>query len=391
MTIKAPNLKKHTTVTLFALAAAFINVQAAEMPTIAETQAFLEARSEKTNHLDSIWDWDFKPESRLPKTHMIFTGSANPELGQKIATNLNTTLSTLKTARFADKEISIKFETHIRGNHIFIIQSTCNTNHGSGNDHIMELLLTIDAAKRASVKEITAVIPYFGYARQDRKTTPGVPISASVVASMIENAGVNRVLCVDLHCGQIQGFFKQIPVDNLYASLIFAPRIKELNLENIVVVSPDAGGMDRAGKFAEFLTSRKVVVDNVVMIYKKRNKDDNKIEISELLGDVAGKNAFIVDDMIDSGGTLVKACDQLLSKGAFAVYACVTHAVFSGKALENIKNSQFKLVMVTDTIPLNGEAPANLQVVSSAPLIADAIEKIATDGAVSDLFKTTGK
>lgn len=390
MTIKAPSLKKNTAVTLFALAAAFINVQAAELPTLREEQAPLPTQSENTKNLDSIWNWDFKPESRLPKKHLIFTGSANPELGQKIAKELNTKLSALKTQRFPDGEISIQFGTPIRGKRIYIVTPICRSNNGSVNDHLMELRLAIDAATRASVKEITAVVPYFGYARQDRKTAPSVPISASVVASMIEDAGANRVLCVDLHCGQIQGFFKKIPVDNLYASLIFAPHIKELNLENIVIVSPDAGGVERAKKFARFLTDSNVKVEPNAMISKERNSE-NTIDVMNLVGNVKGKNAIIVDDIIDSGGTLVKAGELLIEKGAIAVYACVTHPVFSGNALEKIEKSPFKLVLVTDTIPLRDPAPANLKVVSSAPLIANAIEQIAKEGSVSDLFKTTAK
>lgn len=367
MTYNPDSLKKHLVSALITITTLLSNTLAMESP-LSEIQI----------------------KSRLPENCLIFTGSANPDLGKKIAKELHTNLSPLKTARFADREINLRFETLVRDKNIFIIQPTCNTENGSPNDHLMELLLTIKGAQRASAENITAVIPYFGYARQDRKTSSGVPISASDVAEMIENTGVRRVLCVDLHCGQIQGFFHKTPVDNLDGSLIFASHIAKLNLDNVVIVSPDAGGMERARKFAEFLRVSGVVVDDISMIYKMRNKD-NVIEITKLLGSVEGKNAIIVDDMVDSGGTLVKAGEELLNNGALNVYACITHGVFSGEALDKIKNSPFKKVMVTDTIPLRGEAPENLEVISAAPLIADAIERIVTGERVSDLFKTDTK
>lgn len=325
-------------------------------------------------------------ELHLPQDALIFSGGSNLDLATKIAEELKVPLANLQIDRFADGEISIKYGQLLRGKDIFLIQPICTTAFGSVNDHLMELILEVDAAKRASVEDITVVIPYFGYARQDRKTSPCVPISASVVASMIENTGIKRVLCVDLHCGQIQGFFKNIPVDNLYASMVFRDCIRKMSLENIVVVSPDAGGMERAKKFADFLKGSDVAVEGVAMIYKER-KQAGVVESCTLLGDVQGKTAIIVDDMCDSGGTLVKASDELKAKGAASVYACISHGVFSGTALKKIQNSSFTKVLVTDSIPLRGKRPTNLEVVSLAPLLAEAISRISNHESVSEMFR----
>lgn len=328
-------------------------------------------------------------ESLLPAKNLLFCGSASLELGKKVAEELKTTLSPLVIKKFPDSEILPQIgddNTTVRKKRIFIIQSTCHTNEGSVNDNLMELLLTIQAAERASAKEITAVIPYFGYARQDRKSDRGLPISATFVATMIEKSGAHRVLCMDLHCGQIQGFFKKIPVDNLDGSLIFAPIIASLNLDNIVIVSPDAGGMERAKKFKTYLENYGVQVEDFAIINKERSKTDNKVEVMKLVGDVSGKNVIIVDDMVDTAGTLCKAAEVLLNKGATSVMACVTHGVFSANALENIKNSRFTEVMVSDTIPLMGPAPEKLRVVSAAPLLAKAIECIANGTSIHKLF-----
>ncbi len=332
-----------------------------------------------------------KPEkSRLPADNLLFCGSASQELGKQVAEELNTDLSPIKIKKFPDGEILPKIETLVRNKHVFIIQSICRTNEGNVNDNKTELELTLDAARRASAGEITVVIPYFGYARQDRKTDRGLPISASLVATLIEKCGADRVLCVDLHCGQIQGFFKKIPVDNLDGSLIFAPRIASLKLNNIVIVSPDAGGMERAKKFKTYLEQYGVQVEDIAMINKERSKIDNKIEVMTLVGDVSGKNVIIVDDMCDTGGTLCKAAEVLLNNGANSVMACVTHGVFSDNALSNIENSKFTKVMVTDTIPLRGPTPSKLEVVSAAPLLAKTIERIAKGESINELFKTRG-
>lgn len=325
------------------------------------------------------------PNLSLAENHLIFSGSSNGELAEKIVKAMNVELSPLSVGRFNDGEISVQYGMTLRDKYIYLILPTCKSEKGSVNDAIMELCFLADAANRASVKEITAVIPYYGYARQDRKTVPCVPISASVVATIIENSGVDRVLCVDLHCGQIQGFFKKIPVDNLYGSLVFRSCIKDLALEKLVIVSPDAGGMERANKFSGFLRDSGVEVDSVAMIYKKREKA-GVVESSDLLGDVRGKNAIIVDDMCDTGGTLAKAASELKEKGAIKVYACITHGVFSLKALENIQKSAFDKVFVTDTIPLRGVAPSNLEIVSVAPLLAEAICRISQGQSVSEMF-----
>jgi ribose-phosphate pyrophosphokinase len=250
----------------------------------------------------------------------------------------------------------------------------------------MEAVLMGDAVHRASCKEVTFIIPYFGYARQDRKSEPHTPISASTVAAMLEKvAGANRVVTIDLHCGQIQGFFsKDVPVDNVYASIVAAPRIAKLALKNPVVVSPDAGGVDRASKFQKALAVEGMMSD-FAMISKKRAKA-GVIESMALVGDVGGHEAIIIDDMCDTGGTLCKAGEELLAQGATSVYAFFTHPVFSKDALLKIKDSKFTKVFTTDTIPLQGEQPDNLEIISVAPLLAEVIKRIQNGGSVSEIF-----
>lgn len=317
----------------------------------------------------------------------LITGNANRPLAQAIATELNVELTPATVKHFNDKEVSVQIDQNIRNREVFIIQPTCTTDSGTVNDHIMELFLLIRAAKRASAAKINVVIPYYGYARQDRKTNSRVPISASDVAMLLEKAGANRVIAVDLHAGQIQGFFHDAPVDNLYGSLIFAPYIAGLKLDQPVVISPDAGGVERAKKFKDQLEKHGMKPD-LAMIIKQR-KEAGVVGQANLVGDVIGKDAIIIDDMCDTGGTLVKAADELKKFGAKRVYACITHPVFSGKALELIAGSQFEKLIITDTIPLRGKAPDNLVQLSVAPMIAEVIKRIQNGDSVSVVFKTT--
>ncbi len=314
----------------------------------------------------------------------IFSGSANPQLGSKISEIFGQTPGDINLKRFNDGEISIQYNENLRGKNIFIFQPTCSTSKADVDKHLMELFFMTKAAKRASSASITAIIPYFGYARQDRKTSARVTISAPDVASLIEFAGVNRVISVDLHCGQIQGFFRDIPVDNLPASVVFAPYIATLNLKNPVIVSPDAGGAERAHKFQAILTNYGVNA-GYAMIVKER-AEAGVIAKMDLVGDVTGKDAIIIDDMCDTGGTLIKAGEELIRRGARSVYACFTHPVFSKDAIEKLGKSCFTKIITTDTIPLRSEAPANLVVLSVAPMLAEVIKRIENDDSVSEYF-----
>ena len=270
----------------------------------------------------------------------IFACTQSTELAGKIARAYGIELGNVIFSRFSDGEFQPSFEESVRGARVFIIGSTHPT-----SENLMEMLLMIDAAKRASAKHITAVMPYFGWARQDRKDKPRVPIAAKLVANLFETAGATRVITMDLHADQIQGFF-EIPVDHLYASTIFVPYIKSLNLENLCVASPDMGGSKRAHSYAKFLNS------DVVICYKQRKKA-NVIEKMELIGDVEGKNVVLVDDMVDTAGTLVKASEIMKEKGAVSVRAICTHAILRGNAVEKIENSPMEELIVTDSIPHN--------------------------------------
>lgn len=323
---------------------------------------------------------------RQEKQFYLITGNANRELAEEIAKELKTDLTPATVKRFNDKEVSIQIDQNIRNREIFIIQPTCTTKDGSVNDHLMELILMIRAAKRASASKINVVIPYFGYARQDRKVHSRVPISASDIAMILERAGANRVIAVDLHAGQIQGFFHDIPVDNLAGSIIFAPYVAGLKLENAVVVSPDAGGVERAKDFRDQLGKNGVKAEFAMII--KQRKEAGVVGQANLVGDVKGKDAIIIDDMCDTGGTLVKAAEELKKFGARRVYACITHPVFSGKAIELIAGSQFDKVITTDTIPLREEPPKNLVQLSVAPMIAEVIRRVKNGDSVSVVFKS---
>ncbi|MEY8877481.1 MAG: ribose-phosphate pyrophosphokinase, partial [Leptothrix sp. (in: b-proteobacteria)] len=276
---------------------------------------------------------------------VLFTCNANPALAQEIAADLRIELGKASVGRFSDGEVTIEIQQNVRARDVFVVQPTC----APTNEHLMELLLMVDALKRASARRITAVIPYYGYARQDRRPrSTRVPISAKVVANMLEAAGVNRVLTMDLHADQIQGFF-DIPVDNIYASPVLLSDLKSKSYENLVVVSPDVGGVVRARALAKQLGCDLAIID-------KRRPKANVSEVMHIIGEIDGRNCVIMDDMIDTAGTLVKAAEVLKERGAKSVFAYCTHPIFSGPAIERINNSQLDEVVITNTIALRGEA-----------------------------------
>ena len=308
----------------------------------------------------------------------IFSGRSNLVFASDTAQCLNTKLGDIDISRFADGEIFVQIKENVRGLHVFVLQSTCPP----VNENYMELFLIMDALKRASAQEITLVTPYYGYARQDRKSAPRVPISAKCMADMLAVAGADRLLVVDLHSPEIQGFFN-IPVDNLFASPVLAQSWKnDHSGKDIVVVSPDAGGAERVRAFA-----KKIEGASVAMIDKRR-QEHNKVKALNLIGDVKGKTALILDDMVDTAGTLCEASVLLLESGAKEVSALATHPLFSGSALEKIEQSPLKEVLVTDTIPLSPSAKSykKIRVVSLAPLVAEAIKRISNKNSVSRLF-----
>ena len=307
----------------------------------------------------------------------LVAGNSNPVLAQEIASWLHLPLTKAMVRRFADMEIFVEIQENVRGSDVFIIQSTSFP----ANDHLMELLIITDALRRASARRITAVIPYFGYARQDRKVGSRSPISAKLVANLISRAGVDRVMTLDLHAGQIQGFF-DIPTDNLYASPVMVRDIKErFDLANVMVVSPDVGGVVRARGLAKRINAPLAIID-------KRRERAGKSEVMNVIGDVAGYTCILVDDIVDSGGTLVNAADALIANGAKEVYAYITHGVLSGGAAARIAGSKLKELVITDSI-LPTEAvtnAANIRTLSIAPLIAEAISRTASEESVSSLF-----
>lgn len=305
----------------------------------------------------------------------IFSGSSNPALAEEIASYLGVSLSSIELKRFKDGEISVKIKENVRGNDVFIIQSTCTP----ANDNIMELLLMIDAAHRASADRITAVIPYFGYARQDRKVEPRVPISAKVVAKIIESIGADRVLTMELHAEQIQGFF-DIPVDNLYAMPIAVDYLQKLNLQDVVVVSPDSGGAERARRHARRINADLAIID-------KRRPEPNVAEIQYVIGNVENKNCILVDDMVDTGGSISKAADALRQRGAKDIYCLFTHPILSDDAVIKLEGAGFKEIVFTNTIPYgNKKMMKNARVLSIAPLFGEAIRRIHNGESVSSLF-----
>ena len=307
----------------------------------------------------------------------IFTGNANPELAQEIVEFLGMELSKAKVSKFKDGEVRLEINESVRGNNVFIIQPTC----APVNENLMELLIMVDAIRRASAKSITTVIPYYGYARQERKQKPREPISAKLVANLLTAAGADRMVTIDLHTSSIQGFF-DIPVDHMPAVPLLANYYREKQLENVVVVSPDIGGVTRARNLAERLNCTLAIID-------KRRPEPNKSEIMGIIGDVRGKNVIIVDDMIDTAGTITNASNFLSEQaGANEVYACCTHAVFTPPAVERIQQSSIKEMLITNTIPLTEEEKqcAKIQTVSIAPLLGRTIEFIHNKKSVSGLF-----
>ena len=306
----------------------------------------------------------------------VFTGNANRPLAEEICNVLSCTIGQATVKAFADGEIHLQIQENVRGADVFVVQPTSTP----ADRHLMEILLMMDALKRASARRITAVLPYYGYARQDRKDRPRMPISAKLVARILETAGANRVLALDLHASQIQGFF-DVPVDHLFATPVMIGYFDAMRGENLTVVSPDAGGVERARAFAKRLDAPLAIID-------KRREEPNVAEVLNIVGDVDGQHCLIVDDLIDTGGTLVKGVDALLEAGAASVRACATHAVLSGNAVERIQESALEEVVVTNSIPLSPEAAqcGKIRVLSVAPLLAAAINSIHEDGSVSALF-----
>jgi ribose-phosphate pyrophosphokinase len=306
----------------------------------------------------------------------IFSGNANRELAEKICQFLKVEMGKAKVGVFSDGEIQVEIDESVRGMDTFLIQSTCPP----VNQNLMELLIMLDALKRASAARINVVIPYYGYGRQDRKVTPRAPITAKLVADLIETAGATRVLAMDLHVGQIQGFFN-IPVDHLYALPAQLTYFKKLN-KQVVVVSPDAGGVERAREFAKRLKNASIA------IIDKRRERANVSKVMHIVGDVRDKTAILLDDMIDTGGTIVQAAEALVRDGAGRVYACCTHAVLSGQAPERITASPLHEMVMTNTIPLSNEARqvSKLKVLDVSPILGEAIRRIHTEASVSSLF-----
>lgn len=307
----------------------------------------------------------------------LFTGNANPALAARIATYLGIPVGEAKVGRFSDGEIQVEIGENVRGRDVFLVQSTC----APTNDNLMELLILTDACKRASAGRVTAVVPYYGYARQDRKVAPRVPITAKLVADMMSSVGVDRVLTMELHAGQIQGFF-DIPVDNLYsASLICSHLKRNVDLSNAVVVSPDAGGVERARAIAKRIGTSLAIID-------KRRRAANVAEVMNIIGEVEGKTAILIDDMIDTAGTLTRGAAALADAGAVEVYACATHPVLSGPAVDRINASPIRKVLVTDSIPLGEQAAASdrIEAVSVDALLGEAIRAIHHHDSVSRLF-----
>ena len=324
---------------------------------------------------------DRKQRPRSDEKFKIFSGTANEPLADEVCHFLGMQRGQAQVIRFRDGECYVQIQENVRGADVFVMQPTCRP----VDEHLMELLLMIDALKRASARRITAVMPYFGYARQDRKDKPRSPISSKLVADLLTTAGANRALIVDLHTPQLQGFFN-IPVDHLFASPVLVDHFRKLQLPNLTVVSPDAGGVERARFFAK-------KVDAALAIVDKRRVEINVAEVMHVIGDVDGRTCLIIDDLIDTAGTLVKTAEALIENGGTSVYACASHAVLSGPAVENIRNSVIQQVVVTNTIPLTAEADAartekggKITVLSIAGLIGRAIQANHEETSVSKLF-----
>lgn len=303
----------------------------------------------------------------------LFSGSANPEFAKKVGEYLGMPVSDATLNKFSDGEISVQITESVRGQDVFIIQPTC----APTNDNLMELLIMVDALKRSSAKSISAVIPYYGYARQDRKAAPRVPISAKLVADLLEAAGITRVVTIDLHAAQIQGFFN-IPADNLFGSILFVNYIRSKNLKNPIIASPDIGGVARARLYADKLGYDLVIVD------KKREKA-NVAEVMNIIGEVKGKDVILVDDMVDTAGTLVKAAEVLKKRGATSVMACCTHGVLSGPAYDRIEKGELDELVISDTIPAKKEIK-KITVLTASAIIGEAIRRIHNNESVNSIF-----
>lgn len=304
--------------------------------------------------------------------YKIFAGSASVDFAKEVCQVLNVPLAGADVKRFSDGEISVQISESVRGRDVFIVQST----GAPSNDNLMELLIMTDALRRSSASSITAVVPYFGYARQDRKAAPRVPITAKLVADMYETAGIDRVVTIDLHAGQIQGFFN-VPVDNLYGSITFENYIKSKNLKNPIIASPDIGGVARARYFAKRMGLEMVIVD-------KRREKANESEVMNIIGDVDGHDVIMIDDMVDTAGTMVKAATALKNKGATSVMACATHAVLSGRAYENLDNGELDELIVTNT--LVAKPHKKIITLTVAPLFAEVIRRVYHNESVDSLF-----
>ncbi len=310
---------------------------------------------------------------------MLFSGNSNRQLASEVAKLLHVKLGAAVVSRFPEGEIQVQIQENIRGKDVFLIQSTCN----SPNDYLMELLIMVDAARRASARRITAVLPFYGYARQDRKDRPRVPITAKLVANLLVSAGANRVLTMDLHSGQIQGFF-DIPVDHLYSINIMGQYLKKKKVKDLVIVSPDVGGIKMARAYAKMLGANFAVVD-------KRREDAAKTHVMHIIGEVKGKNVVIVDDLISTGGSVVEASKALKANGAKDIYVVAVHPVLAGPAIERLQNSPVKELIVSNTIPLAQEKKIKkITQLSVAPLLADAIARIHYNVSVSELFRRSG-
>jgi len=305
--------------------------------------------------------------------YMLFSGTANEALAHEVAKYLEMPLSPVSIKRFSDGEISVQIAESVRGKDVFIIQPTC----APANANLMELLIMTDALKRSSARSITAVVPYYGYARQDRKAAPRVPISAKLVANLMETAGITRMVTVDLHASQIQGFF-DIPVDNLYGAILFMDYIRAKNFKNPVIASPDVGGVARARYFAKELGLDMVIVD-------KRREKANESEVMNVIGDVKGKDVIFIDDMIDTAGTMIKGAKALKSLGAASVMACCTHPVLSGPAYDRINEGELDELVVANTIPLQKMSP-KIKVLSTASMLGEVIRRVQNNESVNSLF-----
>jgi ribose-phosphate pyrophosphokinase len=305
----------------------------------------------------------------------IFTGNANPDLAKEICGFLCIPLGSADVKRFSDGEINVEIRDNVRGVDVFVIQPTCPP----VNEHLMELLILMDALKRASARRVTAVLPYYGYARQDRKVLPRAPITAKLVADLLTAAGVSRMLTMDLHAGQIQGFFN-IPVDHLYSAPVMLEYIKANYGNDVVVVSPDAGGVERARAFAKRLNASLAIID-------KRRVGPNVAEVMNIIGEVEGRTAILLDDMVDTAGTLAQSADALRRSGARRIYACATHGVLSGPAIDRLEKSEIEELVITNTIPMGPKAGCRkVRVLTVAPLLGEAIKRIHFQDSISSLF-----